>query len=73
MKQWMTCTTCRRVVLANETGICLNCQGGFSRGLGADDYFMQQSAPRDEKQETIDLAKEKIDALEKRRGAWKHK
>lgn len=27
---YMHCTTCKRLVIVNPTGICLGCQGGFS-------------------------------------------
>ncbi len=31
MVSYMTCTTCKGVVLVNNTGICLRCQGGFTQ------------------------------------------
>ena len=36
--QFMTCSTCARVVQINNTGICLGCQRGFT-GLDAEDIY----------------------------------
>lgn len=36
--QFMTCTTCQRVVQINNTGICLGCQRGFPN-LDAEDVY----------------------------------
>jgi len=63
MMKWMNCTTCKRVVIANETGICLNCQGGFSKGLGPDDYFMQAGA---KPEQSISELRGEIDAIKER-------
>lgn len=49
---WMTCNTCKTVVVANETGICLSCQAGFCQP-GEDSYEYHQ-------------IKERIDAIEER-------
>ena len=35
---WMPCTTCKRVVKINNTGLCLGCQRGFT-GLDAEDVW----------------------------------
>lgn len=63
MMKWMNCTTCKRVVIANETGICLNCQGGFSKGLGPDDYFMQAGA---KPEQSISELRGEINAIKER-------
>lgn len=39
--QFMTCSTCARVVQINNTGICLGCQRGFT-GLDAEDVYKPQ-------------------------------
>ena len=36
--QFMTCTTCQRVVQINNTGICLGCQRGFPN-MDAEDVY----------------------------------
>lgn len=39
--QFMTCSTCSRVVQINNTGICLGCQRGFT-GMDAEDVYKPQ-------------------------------
>ncbi len=39
MIQWMTCTTCSKVVEANMTGICIGCQSGFNPVPQRDPYL----------------------------------
>lgn len=36
--QFMTCTTCSRLVQLNNTGTCLGCQRGFT-GMDAEDVW----------------------------------
>lgn len=63
MTDWMTCTTCKTVVKANETGTCLSCQGGFTGKLGKDAYLFTE--PNDYYPE-VEALKEKINAIEER-------
>lgn len=35
---YMTCNTCRRIVVVNNTGICLACQAGFSNAPQQDQF-----------------------------------
>ena len=35
---WMCCTQCKQVVLQNETGICLKCQGKYSEKNQPDSF-----------------------------------
>jgi len=36
---WMTCVTCRKLVISNPTGICLACQGGFTNEICEDSFL----------------------------------
>lgn len=36
---WMQCTTCKRVVLVNDTNICQSCQNGFDPHNATDQYM----------------------------------
>lgn len=51
---YMRCTTCGKTVLVNPTGICLACQGGFSKEMHPDNFLWNEM-------------KEKIDASKKRK------
>lgn len=63
MTDWMTCTTCKTVVIANETGTCLSCQGGFSGEIGKDAYLYTE---QNDYYPEVEELKEKINAIEKR-------
>lgn len=54
--KFMCCTTCKRVVQINCTGICLSCQKGFSIWGAQDSYLCH-------KKSTINL-KEKLEKIE---------
>lgn len=36
--KYMTCNTCKNIVYTNRTGICFNCQRGFTGTEGEDKY-----------------------------------
>ncbi len=38
----MACTTCKRVVQQNNTGVCLGCQKGFTPELQQDSEFSEK-------------------------------
>jgi len=64
---WMPCTTCKRVVKINNTGLCLGCQRGFT-GLDAEDVWKPEpkvEAKVSEKERLETRQKEIEDALEK--------
>ena len=42
MTSWMTCNTCKTVAINNNTGICLACQGGFTKVIQKDNYLFTE-------------------------------
>lgn len=72
---WMTCTTCTKVVKANNTGICMDCQKGFARKEEPDqfifpcckDYYPELEEEKTTKSNAkalkVELAKEWLEEL----------
>ena len=61
MTDWMTCSTCRKVAVANETSMCLSCQGGFSGVPQRDSYVFRKQIELEEKIYALEERIEKID------------
>jgi len=65
----MTCTTCRKIVFSNETGMCHPCQSGFRGSPMPDDYdysTLYASKEAAEIKEQIDERNEQIEKLNRR-------
>jgi len=58
---FMNCTTCQRVVQANDIGICLGCQRGFV-GLDQEDLYIPK--PEKSVEELEDRKKQIEESLE---------
>lgn len=63
MADWMMCTSCRKVAVVNETGICLSCQRGFTGIPQEDSYVFKEKIKLEEK---IYATQERIKKIDNR-------
>jgi len=67
---WMSCNSCRRTAIANPTGMCLSCQGGFDDKPMEDDFmFHTRYHDLKEKKDAIEERLEQSDSIEEHQGA----